>query len=110
MINECMIHSEPTHNRCNKHRERIIHTPLPNHVIDNDGVRVLQQAGQFHGNLREPHARTGKDLNNIWLENRRSLKKKKHLISPQALKHQKAEKYMLAAHLKSHTVNTYLND
>lgn len=51
-------------------RGRIIHTTLPNDVIDNDGVRVLQQARQFHGNLREPHAMTAKDLNSIWLDNR----------------------------------------
>lgn len=36
---------------------------LPDHVVDNDGVRVLQEAGQLHGNLREPHARTAEDLN-----------------------------------------------
>lgn len=36
-----------------------------NHVIDNDGVRVLKQPSQFHGNLREPHARTAKDLSEI---------------------------------------------
>lgn len=51
--------------RTQTHTERgiVIYTPLPNHVIDNDGVRVLQQARQFHGNLREPHARTAEDLN-----------------------------------------------
>ena len=54
-----------------KHRKMImIHTLLPNHVIDDDRVRVLQQACQFHGNLRELHARTAEDLNSIWLENR----------------------------------------
>ena len=64
----------------------MIHTPLPNHVIDNDGVRVLQQAGQFHGNLGEPHSRTAEDLNSIWLEN---VKFCYHFISPQASKSEK---------------------
>lgn len=36
-----------------------------NDVIDNNGVRVLQQARQFHGNLREPHAWTAEDLDRI---------------------------------------------
>lgn len=59
------------HNTCKNTDGGItIHTPLPNDVIDNDGVRVLQQARQFHGNFREPHARTAKDLRSIWLENR----------------------------------------
>lgn len=39
-----------------------VHT---NHVIDDDGVRVLQQACQFHGNLRELHARTAEDLSEV---------------------------------------------
>lgn len=42
--------------------QRGIMIHLPNRVIDNDGVRVLQQARQFHGNLSKPHARTAKDL------------------------------------------------
>lgn len=44
-----------------------MHITLPNDVIDNDGIRVLQQTRQFHGNLREPHPMTAKDLNSIWL-------------------------------------------
>lgn len=43
----------------------MIQAPLPNDVIDNNGVRVLQQACQFHGNLREPHAWTAEDLDRI---------------------------------------------
>ena len=46
------------------------HTPIPDDVIDDNGVGVLQQAGQFHGNLREPHAGTAEDLSSIWLENK----------------------------------------
>lgn len=41
---------------------RLENTPLPDGVIDNDGVRVLQQTCQFHGYLSEPHARASKDL------------------------------------------------
>lgn len=51
--------------RTSTQRGIMIHTPLPNHVIDNDGVRVLQQARQFHGNLGKPHARAAKDLHSI---------------------------------------------
>lgn len=36
-----------------------------NHVIDNDGVRVLQQACQLHGNVGEPHARTAENLSEV---------------------------------------------
>lgn len=43
----------------------MIHAPLPNDMIDNNGVRMLQQACQLHGNLREPHAWTAKDLDRI---------------------------------------------
>lgn len=39
-----------------------IHT---NDVIDNNGVRVLQQTRQLHGNLREPHSWTAEDLSEI---------------------------------------------
>lgn len=39
-------------------------TPLPDGVIDNNGVGVLQQTCQFHGYLSEPHARASKDLTN----------------------------------------------
>lgn len=39
------------------------HTYLPDGVIDDYGVGVLQQASQFHGNFSESHATTAKDLN-----------------------------------------------
>lgn len=37
-------------------------TAVPDDVVDDDGVRVLQQASQFHWNLCKPHARAAKDL------------------------------------------------
>lgn len=52
----------------------MIHAALPNHMIDNDGVRVLQQARQFHGNLSKPHASAAKDLNSSKSENRAGFK------------------------------------
>lgn len=42
------------------HKEGCRYTP--DYVIDDDGVRVLQQARQFHWNLSKPHARAAKDL------------------------------------------------
>lgn len=45
-----------------QNRDFRINVPLPDDVIDNDWVRVVQQARQFHGNIRELHAWTAKDL------------------------------------------------
>lgn len=56
-----------------------ISAAVPDDVVDDDGVRVLQQACQFHWNLGKPHARAAKDLHeknnqkspdNIWSENK----------------------------------------
>lgn len=74
----------------------MINIPLPNHVIDNDGVRVLQKAGQFHGNLREPHARTAEDLNRFGKQKRSNFDMMKvkfsfYFASPQASKHKKTQ-------------------
>ena len=35
---------------------------LPDEVVDDDGVRVLQQTRQLHGDLRELHTSTAEDL------------------------------------------------
>lgn len=39
------------------------HAHPPDGVIDDYGVRVLQQARQFHGDFSKSHAATAKDLN-----------------------------------------------
>lgn len=36
---------------------------VPDGVIDDYGVGMLQQARQFHGNFSKSHASTAKDLN-----------------------------------------------
>lgn len=41
---------------------RHLPTPLPDGVVDDDGIRVLQEPCQLHGDLREAHADTVKDL------------------------------------------------
>lgn len=42
---------------------RDIHAGIPDGVIDDYGVGMLQQACQFHGNFSKSHASTAKDLN-----------------------------------------------
>lgn len=42
---------------------RDIHAGIPDGVIDDYGVGMLQQARQFHGNFSKSHASTAKDLN-----------------------------------------------
>lgn len=55
------IHTEENGKTCLYLRD--IRARIPDGVIDDDGVGMLQQARQFHGNFSKSHASTAKDLN-----------------------------------------------
>lgn len=49
-------------NSVSKEPSRFPSFRLPNDVIDNNGVWMLQQSSQLHGNLRETESATAEDL------------------------------------------------
>lgn len=54
MENNCWVTKKNIKNRNHKH--------TPDDMIDDDGVRVLKEAGKFHGDIRKSHPGAAKNL------------------------------------------------